>query len=329
MHAEGNGAMRIAMLGVGHWHAGMHADAARAAGAVLGPVWDADPDVATRFAAREGGHAVPTVAAALAQRPDFAVALGTGPGSAALVAQLLKHDLPLLVDKPLGLSAPEVIRLAAQAAKLGRFVAVPLANRTSPILEQIATRRAAGSLGDITNMQYRLINGPAQRYRDWGVGWMLDPAFSGGGALRNLGVHGLDAFAAIAGDQHIRVEHAAFRRSGQYAGVEEYALVVLRAADGMIGVVEAGYTHADPRGGDYEWRVDAPSVSLADDGEALQVATTDAAPQKLSTVAKGGRYRAFMADTLARCADGRPPLVSLDDFARASELADAAYAMAG
>ena len=218
------------------------------------------------------------------------------------------------------------VEITTGKRRRNRFVAVPLANRCGPMLDAVAARRNAGTLGIITNMQYRLINGPAQRYRDWGVGWMLDPACSGGGALRNLGVHGMDAFLAIAGTQAVSVAHAAFRRDDAGSAVETYALVVLRAADGMLGVVEAGYTHADPRGGDYEWRIDAPGASLADDGETLHVATPAGPNQTLPGVAKGGRYRAFMADTLARQATGRPPAVSLDDFARASTLVDAAYA---
>ena len=318
--------MRIAMLGVSHWHAGMHGDAARAAGGAIGAVWDADGAAAARFAAAEGGHVVTSVAAALAERPDLVVGLGTGPGAAALVGELLEHDVPLLVDKPLGLGAPDVAVLAGRAERLGRFVAVPLAHRVGPMLSGIAARREAGTLGAISNVQFRLNNGPSHRYRDWGVGWMLDPALSGGGALRNLGVHGLDAFCALAGAQEVRVAHAAFRRG---TTVEEYALVVLRAADGMLGVVEAGYTHADPRGGSYGWRVDAAQASLADEGDVLRVASARAAPEVVPAMPTGDRYRGFMADTLARLAEGRPPAVSLRDFARASALADAAYAMAG
>ena len=96
----------------------------------------------------------------------------------------------------------------------------------------------------------------------------------------------------------------------------------------MLGVVEAGYTHADPRAGVFEWRVDAADASLSDNGAALTVATRQAPPRVSPVVATGRRYAAFMADALARVRDGRPPVVSLDDFRRAMALADRAYAMA-
>jgi hypothetical protein len=74
--------------------------------------------------------------------------------------------------------------------------------------------------------------------------------------------------------------------------------------------------------------VDAEHASLADDGEVLRVASAGA-PRTVPAVPKGARYRSFMADSLARLARGEPPVVSLQDFARASGLADAAYALNG
>lgn len=320
--------MRVALLGVGHWHAGFHAGAARSAGAELAAIWDEDAAVAVAFAAREGGHTVASPQAALAERPDLAVVLGRGPGNASLVAQLLDHDVPLLVDKPLGLNAPDIAPLAERAMRLGRFVTVALAHRIGPIPTEIAALASASALGAISHTEFRIINGPPQRYRDWGVPWMLDPRESGGGALRNLGLHGLDAFLILAGTQQVRVEHASFGRGVHGAGVDDYALVVLRAADGMIGVIEAGYTYADPRGGHFEWRVDAARASLVDDGAGFTVATPDAPPRTQPAVPIARRYDAFMADALARVRSGRPPIVSLEDFRRAMALADAAYAMA-
>jgi predicted dehydrogenase len=320
--------MRVALLGVGHWHAGFHAEAATSAGAEIGAVWDEDAGVAAAFAARAGGHVVATPEAALAERPDLAVVLGRGPAAAALLGAMLEHAVPLLVDKPLGLNEADVLPLAERAARLGRFVTVALANRVGPIPAEVAALRASGGLGAISHSQFRIINGPPQRYRDWGVAWMLDPRQSGGGALRNLGLHGLDAFLLLAGTQPVRVQHAAFGRGVHGAAVDEYALVVLRAEDGMIGLVEAGYTHADPRAGHFEWRVDAADASLADNGATLTVATREAPPRVHQVVPTGRRYAAFMADVLARVRDGRPPAISLDDFGRAMALADQAYAMA-
>ena len=90
----------------------------------------------------------------------------------------------------------------------------------------------AGRLGALSHSNFCLINGPPERYVQDGCGWVLDAAASGGGVLRNLGIHGVDAFLGLAGEQDVAIEHVAFGRPLHGTPVEDYALVVLRAADG-------------------------------------------------------------------------------------------------
>ena len=120
------------------------------------------------------------------------------------------------------------------------------------------------------------MNGPPERYRLDGVPWVLDPAIGGGGALRNLGIHGIDAALALAGGADLAIVSAAIDRRLHGEAVEEYAVVTLRAPDGMIATVEAGYTYASMApGGDFEWRVSARNAYLIDRGDACRVATLD------------------------------------------------------
>ena len=307
--------MRIGMLGVGHWHAGMHAKGVLEAGAELAGIWDPDPDATARFVAQKGGVTRPDAAAVLADRPDLVIALGRGPEAATRLAWLLEQDTPILADKPIGLSHADVAPLAEIARQRNRFVAVALVNRVAGVTD------ALGDAGGTAHVYFRIINGHPRRYRDWGVPWMLDPRQSGGGALRNLGVHGVDAFLSLAGDHPVRVEHAAFRSVFGEA-VEDYASVLLRAGDGTLGLIEAGYTHPDT-GGTYEFRINARHAALVDNGTRL-IAVPDRVLET-AFVPSSRRYSRFVADTLARLAAGRPPAVSLAEFARATELVDQAY----
>ncbi len=308
--------MRVAFLGVSHWHASMHAAGVREAGAQIAGIWDSDAIAVARFVAENGGAAHPNAAAVLDDRPDLVVALGRGPEAAQQLAWLIEQDVPVLADKPIGLSHADVAPLAGAAHQKDRFVAVALVNRIAGVFG------ALGDAGRCAHVYHRIINGPPQRYRDWGVPWMLDARQSGGGALRNLGVHGIDAFLSIAGDQIVRVEHAAFH-SIFGEPVEDYTCVVLRAADGTVGLVEAGYTHP-ATGGTYEFRVNAERGALVDTGSRLLV-MPDRTRDNPNYVPSNRRYSAFMADTLARLAHRQPPAVSLTDFARATELVDLAY----
>jgi len=51
---------------------------------------------------------------------------------AAIAHDLLDQGFPFLMEKPMGVNAPEVEAVAAKAARLDAFVAVPLAQRYRP-----------------------------------------------------------------------------------------------------------------------------------------------------------------------------------------------------
>jgi predicted dehydrogenase len=304
------------MLGVGHWHAGMHAKGVLDAGAKIAGVWDPDVGAVARFVDACGGLARPDVAAAVDDGPDLVIALGRGPAAAAQLAWLIEQGIPILADKPIGVSYADVAPLADAAERRHRFVSVALVNRIGGAVEELH------DCGRPVHFYFRLINGHPRRYRDWHVPWMLDPQQSGGGALRNLGVHGVHAFLTLTSKQPVRVEHAAFHAVFGEA-VEDYAVVTLRAPDGMVGIIEAGYTHPDI-GGSFEMRINGERGALVDDGTKL-IAVPPRALDETVYVPSNRRYSIFVADTLARVAAGRPPLVSLREFAAATALVDQCY----
>lgn len=322
--------MRLAFFGVGHWHAGMHATAARAAGAEIVAAWDPAPERADAFARAHGCRSVAGVDAVLASEPDLAVVMGRPAEMLDLAARLVAEGRAVLTEKPVGISGSVLRPLAEAAERHGAFAAVAMAHRGSPLLAEVAALGGAGRMGAVSHSHFRLINGPPQRYVDDGCGWVLAPAVGGGGALRNLGIHGIDTFLALAGAQDVAVEQASFGRPLHGTEVEDYALVVLRAADGSIGLVEAGYTYASKTGGLFEWRVAARNASLRDLGDRLQVATLDdGAERELPATPVARRYEALMIDTLDRLKAGRPPAVSLRDHWRAMDLIDRCYALRG
>jgi len=316
--------MRIGLLGVGHWHAPIHLDAIRAVGAAVGPVWDDEPAVAAAFAARHGARAAAACAEAI-RDADLVVAMGRPAQAEAAGLAALGAGRPVILEKPAAVDASGLGRL--QAAATGRFVAVPLPNRLGPAMCECARLRDAGRLGRIGHAHFRLVNGPPERYRVDGVGWMLDPALSGGGALRNLGIHGVDCAAAMAtGALHVVSAHIG-RRLGDGERVDDHALVSFEDDAGALFTVEAGYTYASMRpGGDFEWRIAAENATLIDRGDAASAATLDdGARSPLEPLAADLRYRVFLRETLDRLASGRPPPVGLDDYVRAMALIDQAY----
>jgi predicted dehydrogenase len=89
-------------------------------------------------------------------------------------------------------------------------------------------------------------------------------------------------------------------------------------------MIEAGYTFASMApGGDFEWRIATARATLIDRGDTATVTTLDdATTRALPPLPAGTRYRAFMADTLQRLHEGRPPLVGFADYLAAMTLVD-------
>lgn len=322
--------MKLAFFGVGHWHADMHAESARACGARILTAWDADPAKAERFAETYGAKVVSTIEEALQQAPDLAVVMGKPFEMADLAKHLIAAKMPMLIEKPVGISGQILKPIADLADEADAFVAVALAHSYSPLLVELRKLERYGRLGPVSHSHFRLINGPPQRYVDDGCAWVLDEAVSGGGALRNLGIHGVNAFIDVVGDQEIDVVSASFGPKIHGTLVEDYAVVVLRAADGGIGIVEAGYTFASMSKGIFEWRVSARNASLCDRGDKLEIITLDdGCTREIEATPVAKRYDAMMAKTIDRLRDSGKPAVTLANHWRAMDIIDRCYASAG
>ncbi len=322
--------MKLAFFGVSHWHAGMHAESARAYGATIATSWDADEAKARGFASTYGGKVAINIDEALETKPDLAVVMGKPSEMADLAKQFISIGMPVLIEKPVGTSGAVLKSIAELSAEAGAFVAVALAHSYSPLLTEFRKLKSEGRLGPVSHSHFRLINGPPQRYINDGCSWVLDAGVSGGGALRNLGIHGVNAFIDVAGDQDIEIVSVSFGKPIHGTSVEDYAVVVLRAADGSIGIVEAGYTFASMTKGIFEWRVLARNASLCDRGDTLQIVTLDdGGIREVEATPVAKRYDAMMARTIDQLRNGHEPAVPLHSHWRAMDIIDRCYASAG
>src|SRR5690606_14006527 len=109
--------------------------------------------------------------------------------------------------------------------------------------------------GDPVHAHFRVVNGPPSRYEVMGVPWMLDSAVSGGGCLRNLGIHCVDAFAYFTHGEEIEVLQAAIEQHSD-VNIETFAAALLRS--------RRSCSRALPRG-------KRPAVALRGHGGSLDV----------------------------------------------------------
>ena len=321
--------IRVAAVGVSHWHALNDAAYLRHLVAMkdveLVGLQDFDAVLVARRAAEVGNPPVFTDYHAMLKtlRPDFVVALGRHSQMAAMAHDLIDLGFPFLMEKPMGLNAREVDAVAEQAARKKAFVAVPLAQRYAPFAVRAREFLAANAFGPLSHIYVR-VNRPAPpRYAAWDCPWMMDPAEAGGGALRNLGPHGLDMFWHLTGEE-AQVTGAQFSTRAHGNAVEDYASVLLRSKSGILGTVEVGNTF--PRDGtDGEWKLCGRDAILTMKDGVVKLSTKEG-DKILPGVDLTAPYFAAMRDALDHWQAGKTPPISVHDCARLVRLIDQAYA---
>jgi predicted dehydrogenase len=324
-------AIRVAAIGVGHWHSLFDAAYLKTLvgmdEATLVGIADPDPEIVLRRAEQLGRPpAFSDYRDMLAQtRPDFVIVLGRHDAMAPAAQHLLDEGYPCMIEKPVGLDAEQVRRLRDQAAAKRAFVAVPLFQRLHPFVAHAQRLLAEGAFGPLSRFSFRSIRPTSARYAAWGSPWMLDPAVAGGGCLRNIGIHGIDLFLTLTGED---VEVTAAQLSARALGerVEDYALVLLRSASGVLGVIEVGTTHPG-KGADGEWQLAGRDALLVQRGGRIRC-TTAAAETELAAAQSEPLSAVALKDILARWRAGEPPLTGLEDCYRVMQLIDRAYAIA-
>ncbi|PYO10924.1 MAG: hypothetical protein DMD75_12220 [Candidatus Rokuibacteriota bacterium] len=322
---------RIAAIGVSHWHSLYDSAYLRHLAGMpdtkLVALQDTSATIAAQRAAELGDPAVYTDYRRMLTdvKPDFVIALGRHSSMAETALYLLDQGYPFLMEKPMGVDADEVRRVAERAAAKHAFVAVPLGQRYQPCVARARSLSAEARFGPLSHIYFRLNRPTSARYVAWDAPWMLDPRDAGGGCLRNLGPHGLDLFTFLTGED-AQVTGAQISARALDRAVEDYASVLLRSASGVLGTIEVGNTF--PRAGtDGElkiaWR-DA-ILTLKDDTIRLTSGTGD---ESTSGAPAEPLALTALRDALDHWRRGEPPPISVHDCLRAVRLIDQAYALA-
>jgi predicted dehydrogenase len=323
--------IRIAAIEVGHWHSLFDAaylkTLAKLPDVQLVGVQDPDPAMVAQRAAQLGGPSVFTdYREMLAKtKPDFVVALGRHSVMAGIAHFLLDEGYPFLMEKPMGVNAREVRGIADKAAAKKAFAAVPLFQRYHPFVSHARRMLAEGAFGPVSHFHFRSNRASSARYVSWGSPWMLDPAVAGGGCLRNIGLHGIDLFLHLTGeDAQVAGAQLSSRAFGK--GVEDYAAVLLRTPGGVLGTIEVGNTFP-AQGADGEWKFSGRDALLVQQGGSVRC-TTAAGEQEVAEPQAEPLAVVAVRDVLARWQSGQPPATGPEDCYRAMRVVDQAYEIA-
>jgi len=325
---------RVAVIGADHYHATSTPNYLRILQDekvdILG-VHAPDGAVAARWAAEYNSTPYTDYRAMIEKtKPEFIVALGKHVAMPAEFRFLVDTGIPFLMEKPWGIDDKTVNELADLAESKHAWAAVPMPFRYSMFAETALEMRQRNALGTISHMLFRFNQPGVQRYVDLGSPWMLSKADAGGGALINLGIHGIDLFRYITSEEPQVVSavtsHAVHKRE-----VEDYAHVTLKTPSGIVFLNEASYTYPGT-GGDQERKLSAQKMFLratTTGGEGVQIVGPGRDETRRAPEGYLSGWPRVVHECLERIGRGEPPPASARDCARAVSLIFDAYRMAG
>lgn len=236
---------RVAVIDVSHWHSTYDAaymQVLRDLGREIVGVSDTDQAIVTDRAARVGARPFRDYREMIeTTRPEFVIALGRHCDMPETFRWLVDWGVPFVMEKPWGTDAATVAGLADYAERKQAWVAVPFITRYSFWAVTAKQMLEAGELGPVSHIVLRMIRPTMQRYVEWDSPWMSQLDATGGGALLNLGGHGMDVVRFLTGEEP-EVLSAVTSRAVHQAEVEDYALATLRTPSGIIVHNEVGYT---------------------------------------------------------------------------------------
>jgi phthalate 4,5-cis-dihydrodiol dehydrogenase len=265
------------------------------------------------------------------------------------VLAALEHGLHVFVEKPLSLVPADAWRAAQVAEQAGRVVTIGCATRFTGQWRTAIQVLREGAIGPVRQVTvalsyprwwlgtelepdalrrtiagnvvpfYEQAGVPAAFYEDWTAegNWHMDPARVGGGALANVGLHGLDFALWLGGAPPVEV--AAFAEPAG-APVERFTTIQARLANDVL----LSLTSAD-------MRVESRRAAVYGDHGML---TGDTIGQHGVYLHRGGgaeQVEPKVADVSAceafvsAVTEGTPNLSPPRDGARAVALLEAAY----
>jgi predicted dehydrogenase len=320
--------MRVAFIGVSHWHIPLYLDPALAlAGVEIVGVSDPTLALAEAVAARAGCPAFTDERALLDQtRPQFVVVLGRHCDMAASARSLIERGIPFAIEKPCALTSAEIDDLATRAHAGGVFAAVPFVFRDSRLLDAIRTAAPGEAFHYLA---FKFVAGSVERYRATHCDWMLERRLAAGGCMLNLGVHFFD-LARLLLPEPPRVVGAALSNAIDGLDTEDHGVVVLRAGAASC-TIETGYTFPAPHMTfdlHFSLRSDR-HYFIATGTDQLEVFDLDRNRTVVQVpTTNPPYYPGFVREALRRAAAGEAPVAGLADMAAAMRLIEAAYALA-
>lgn len=318
--------MRIALLGVSHWHLPLYLPGLPA-GSVVG-ISDDSIQIAQPFADKYGCSVYTDYKRMLQEtKPDFVFAFAPHYRMKEVAMFLLESGIPFSMEKPAGLNATEVEALYETCEKKKGFCAIPFVWRYSDTVNEL---KKVYLKTPIVHMSYRFVAGPPSRYLATSP-WMLSKKMAGGGCMTNLGVHFIDMAMFLTNSSSAEVLASSWQYRPEY-DIETYATSLLRFSGGASLLLESGYAYpmSEESKRENRWTIvtEGGYYILADNKLEIREYGTEPVMVALNTDSDV-YYAEYTRTTLRDWATGTRPRASLKEMLDVSRVLDEMNVKAG
>ncbi|MGC9317212.1 MAG: Gfo/Idh/MocA family protein [Armatimonadota bacterium] len=307
--------MRVAFIGVGHWHAPeFYLPALLSRDVELVGISDGEREAVDRIAAQfDLDCARFTDFRELLDEVEADIVWSSAPHDemSDVAAELVAREQPFHMEKPMGLDWTVLQPLAARAEQKQLFTSVALVSRYYGVVQRLREMRLAGELGMPVHYYYRLFAGSPERYMEAHCEWMLDPARSGGGPLYNFGPHIVDTFIHLIDD--VQEVTARWSHGVRHAEIEDHtSLMLVGKETGAIGVGEVSYTA--PEGYERYFSVTTDRLHVGGDVGDEDLLLRDGPSEHVGGMTGLEVYDHYVGDTLERFAAGERAIATISDM---------------
>lgn len=228
--------LRLGMAGLVHGHAGGFLSRYGKDKTIdLVGVAEPDREVAGRYAEQfriDGARLYPSVAEMLDRaKPEGVVVFTSTADHAAVVSECARRRIPVMMEKPLAISAEAAHAIAREAKAASIPVLVNYETTWYPANHEAYALAKAGALGPIRKVvAHDGHRGPKEiGVQPEFLDWLTDPARNGAGALFDFGCYGANLMTWLMDDERPRSVTAVVQtmKPAVYRGVDDEATVIL------------------------------------------------------------------------------------------------------
>lgn len=307
---------RIAIVSTAHIHTNSFVEKLNELTGGPEVIWDDMPERGEKYAAKGNCKFEPDLDAVLSNDDvEGFVICAENTRHLPLLEKLLPVGKPVMCEKPVVTTTADAQAVAKLCQTHGTTLIsgyfqpfLPNNRGVKKILEQ-------DTLGQVTHATFR--NAHHAAYGRWfdnpDLAWFVDPELSGGGAMMDMGTHAVHLLRHLFGPV-TKVWATCGNYSGIYTDVDDYGLIEMQFASGMLGRVEAGWIFTGGHGG---LEVFASKQSIKADGagglvmsgpkiEATAVPKGDPKPDRIGRLIaaiQGALTAEELAEDLAACLD--------------------------